>query len=142
MWPRPLPDIDLYGWQLDAKEMFEGEQDKRTIFWYWSDAASRGKSTMCRWLVRHGALITAGTAADMKFLVAQFYKKNGVFPDCVVLNIPRSKKDYVSYAGIEEIKDGVFASTKYECESLEMPYVHFFRIRQLPTRYEQQGHVK
>ena len=36
-WPRLLPTIELYGWQLDAKEMYESEPDKRTIFWYWSD---------------------------------------------------------------------------------------------------------
>lgn len=41
------------------------------------------------------------------------------------MDIPRSCRKYVNYTGIEEIKNGCFASTKYECEMIVMNSPHF-----------------
>jgi hypothetical protein len=131
-WPRPLPKIELYGWQLDVPQKFESEPDNRSIFWYWSEEGSRGKSSACRWLVRNGALICSGKASDMKYLVIKYHEKNGVYPDCIVFDVPRSMENYLSYTGIEEIKNGVFASTKYECTTVEMPHPHVFVFANFP----------
>mgnify|MGYP002212869428 CR=1 FL=1 len=124
--PRPLPVVELYGWQLDAQTQFQQEPDARSIFWWWSKDGSKGKSTFVRWLVRQGALICSGKAADMKYMIVKYHEKKGDYPDCVVFDVPRSMSGYLSYAGIEEIKNGVFASTKFECEPVEMPYPHVF----------------
>lgn len=125
-WPRPLPVIELYGWQTDVQEKFESDPDNRSIFWYWSEEGRRGKSSACRWLIRQGALICSGKASDMKYLIIKYHEKNGVYPDCIVFDVPRSMENYLSYTGIEEIKNGVFASTKYECSTVEMPHPHVF----------------
>lgn len=120
--PRALPEINLYGWQVMAALRLEVEPNARDIFWYWSTEGAKGKSTMVRWLVRKGAIICSGKASDMKFLIVKYHEKHGVYPDDVVFDVPRSSFQYLSYTGIEEIKNGVFASTKYECAPVEMPY--------------------
>lgn len=131
-WPRPLPEIELYGWQLDIPEKFGNEPDNRSIYWYWSMEGKRGKSSACRWLVRNGALICSGKACDMKYNVVKYVEKNGYFPLALVFDVPRSMENYLSYTGIEEIKNGVFASTKYECATVEMPHPHVFVFANFP----------
>ena len=124
--PRPLPTIELWGWQEDAKKVFEGEVRQRKIYWYWSDSGSRGKSNFVRWLAMQGALVCDGKAADMKYLILKYKEKHGDYPLCVVFDIPRSMEHYLSYNGMEQISNGVFASTKYECDMVIAPYMHIF----------------
>lgn len=131
---RPLPEIDLYGWQLEYKKDFDEHkwEDKRTINWIWSEAGERGKSSLVRYMVRNGALICAGKAGDMKMNVVKYFEKNEEWPATIVFDVPRSMKDYLSYTGIEEIKNGVFASTKYECTTVEMPYPAVYVFANFP----------
>lgn len=132
--PRQLPVITLYGWQLDAAERLNTPPDDRSVFWYWSQEGARGKSSMCRWLVRKKALICSGTPADMKYLIAKYYEREGVYPDDVVFDIPRAKAHLTTkeYTGMEEIKNGLFASTKYECTPIEMPYARMWVFANFP----------
>ncbi len=130
--PRPLPVITLYGWQLDCQKKFEAEPDNRTIHWFWSKEGGRGKSSMVRWMVRNGAIVCAGKAANMKYMIVKVHEKQGVYPDNIVFDVPRSMENYISYTGIEEIKNAVFASTKYECEPVEMPYPNVFVFANFP----------
>ena len=124
--PRPLPVIELYGWQLECKAAFEAEADDRAIHWWWSKGGKRGKSSMVRWLATNQALVCSGKASDMKYMIVKYREKHGDFPETVVFDVPRSMQNYLSYQGLEEIKNGVFASTKYECEMVVMPYPKVF----------------
>lgn len=124
--PRPLPTITLRGWQLDVKMKFEAEVLQRKIYWYWSNARGVGKSDAVRWLAMNGALICGGKASDMKYLIVKYKEKHGDYPHTVVMDVPCSLQHYLSYSGIEEVVNGVFPSTKYECESVIMPYARFF----------------
>lgn len=131
--PRPLPKIELYGWQPSAALRAESEPDNRSIFWYWSRYGKRGKSAMVRWLVTEkGALICSGKAADMKYLIAKYIHDTGEFPLIVVFDVTRENANYLSYTGIEEIKNGVFCSPKYESTTVVMPYVHIYVFANFP----------
>ena len=60
-------------------------------------------------------MVLGGKSADMKNGVVEYQKNNTCLPEIVVLNIPRSfNSDYLSYTGIEEVKDMFFNSGKYE----------------------------
>jgi hypothetical protein len=50
----------------------------------------------------------------MKFAVAEYCKSRGAYPEIVVFDIPRTAENYLSYTGIEEIKNALFFSNKYE----------------------------
>ena len=129
---RPLPTIELYGWQLDCKDVAATDPTQRDIHWYWSKDGGRGKSSMVRWLAMEGALVCAGKASDMKYQIIKYKEKNDVFPDIVVFDCPRSMQNYLSYTGIEEIKNGVFASSKYESDMVIMPWPHVFVFANFP----------
>ena len=70
----------------------------------------------------------SGKSADMKYMIIKYYEKHTKYPETVIFDVPRSIKDYLSYAGIEEIKNGCFASSKYECDMVIMntPHVIIF----------------
>ena len=75
-----------------------------------------GKTEFARWAVLNlpDTIITGGKAADMKNQVVEFKKVNGRCPKYIIMDIPRSCLNYVSYTGIEEVKNMLFYSGKYE----------------------------
>jgi hypothetical protein len=51
----------------------------------------------------------------MKNGIVEYKKTNGDTPELILINLPRSfNNDYLSYTGIEEVKDMCFYSGKYE----------------------------
>lgn len=117
---------ELYSWQQDVVDIVEKKPCKRSIHWFWDSVGNIGKSALVKYLcVHHNALVCAGKNSDMKFLVVNYYKEKGYYPKCLIMDIPRSSKQYVNYTGIEEIKNGCFASTKYECGMCLMNAPHF-----------------
>lgn len=112
---KPIKVIEPSGWQLDLLEIVKTEPDDRSILWYWSEEGSVGKSSMCKYLcVKHGAIVLSGKCADMKYGIIKYMEKHGDYPELVLIDVPRSCADYISYTGIEEIKNGCFFSSKYE----------------------------
>lgn len=122
--PRELPLISLYGWQLDVMEKQKAEPVQRKIYWYWGPS-NCGKSDAVRWLVGEGAIICGGSAADMKYMIVKYNEENGDFPETIVFDIPKCKRK-LEWGGVEELVNGVFASTKYECKPVMMPYTRIF----------------
>ena len=122
--PKPLFCPELYGWQEKVfKDKILGETDGRKITWLWEPIGNFGKSSFVRYLViKHKALICSGKVADLKYLIKVYKDKNKVYPDIILFDIPRSNLKYISYQGLEEIKNGIFASTKYECDVIMMNY--------------------
>lgn len=123
---RSLPSITMKGWQSKVVELYEGPTIQRRIWWFWSDARGIGKSDAVRWLCTQGALIVSGKGSDMKYLICKYEEKHGDYPECVVMDVPCSMQGFISYAGLEELCNGVFASTKYECANVIMPYAKVF----------------
>lgn len=118
--PKDLWVPTIHGWQLDAARLLEVDQleDTRSIHWFWEPNGNMGKSTFCRWaLVTHppeDILLVGGKAADMKCGIVGHYTKYGCYPETILVDVPRESLQYVSYAGLEEIRNGLFFSGKYE----------------------------
>jgi len=124
--PKPIRVItELRPWQEEVVKMVSSEADDRTINWYWEKTGGVGKSALCKLLChKHDAIVCSGKAADMKYMIATMYKEKGYFPEIVIFDVPRSSLNYLSYTGIEEIKNGCFASTKYESGMVVMNSPH------------------
>ncbi len=77
----------------------------------------------------------SGKSADMKNGIVQYIQKNEETPDIVLINVPRSSQEYVSYEGIESIKDMFFFSGKYEGGMVcgANPHVYIFANEPPPT---------
>jgi len=137
---KPLKIIkkeQLYKWQKDIVSIISDEPDDRTIFWYWERKGGVGKSALVKYLCFHyDALICSGKASDMKYLIIKYKEKYNTYPELVIFDTPRHNLDYISYTGIEEIKNGCFASTKYECSTVLMNSPHVLVFANEPPNVE------
>lgn len=116
--PKPLKLIsDLYDWQSEIVNIVKQEPDDRTIVWRWDEDGNTGKTSFCKYLcAKFGAIMLGGKASDMMNCIVDYMKNNnGCTPEIILINLPRSyNSDYLSYPGLESIKDMCFYSGKYE----------------------------
>lgn len=118
--PSHLAFDDLYLWQKEVVNYVKECDNDREILWIWEDVGNTGKSALARHLVvKEGALMLSGKGSDVKYGVVTYCQKKPKGPPVVIYDIPRcldagDGKLYVSYAGIEEVKNACFFSPKYE----------------------------
>lgn len=123
----------LYPWQLSIVEQIEKEPDNRTINWFWETEGNRGKSALVRYLViKHKALLVSGKGADIKFLISQQVQP----PNLIIYDIPRTAENYINYTALEEIKNGVFCSPKYETKMCVINPPHIVCFANFEPMYE------
>ncbi len=115
--PKPLKTLTtLRPWQEKLWQKLKDPcEDDRTINWYWDSEGNLGKSAFARWMcIKHQAFYICGSAKDMKCGLALVSKEHyGWMPELIILDIPRDSKG-CSYKGLEQIKNGIFFSPKYE----------------------------
>lgn len=113
------------------KDIVDGPVNDRKIYYYWEPVGNRGKTTLIKHLcIQYNKYIVVdGKASDMKYACSQIPRG----PAIVLVDIPRSSAKYVSWAGIEKVKDGIFFSRKYESAMTiyDCPHVIVF-ANQLP----------
>ncbi len=125
--PERVPFIisKLRPWQQRIADWAETEPNDREIRWVWEPTGGVGKSAMVRYLVKnHRCVIGGGKAADMKYTIVKYKEDTGYYPDLVIFDVPRDSLQYLSYTGIEEIKNGCFNSSKYESQPVLMAHPH------------------
>lgn len=100
----------LKTWQKEVIKMLE-EQDDRVILFVVDAMGGRGKTFLSKWLVvmKNAERFGNGRSADIKYMYQG--SKYVVFDYC------RSQLDHINYEVLEDIKNGVFNSTKYESKS-------------------------
>ncbi len=103
-------------WQTLIIGVIRCEPDDRSIWWLWSEAGKTGKSTFCRYLaIKYKGLLLCGSAKDMKNSLVEYHENTKNWPRLIMIDLPRVfDNDYLSYSGIEEIKNGHFNSPKYK----------------------------
>ena len=118
--PKPIKtltedQVNSTAWEKRILGLISHEPNERHIHWIVGDGAV-GKTSFCKYLcLKHDAIMCGGKSADMKNCIVEYKKNNGVTPELILINLPRSfNKDYLSYTGIEEVKDMCFYSGKYE----------------------------
>ena len=121
-----LNENQLYPWQHDIIKIIKEEPDDRTINWFYEHDGCAGKSTFCKYLaVEHHALIVGARASDMKYMIVKYEELHGVYPDIIIMDIARSNNiDDIDYDGIEQVKNGLFMNSKYECCQVVMNNPH------------------
>ena len=118
-----LKEEQLYDWQRGIVELAETEPDDRTINWYWETTGNVGKSAIVRYLVlKKQALLVSGKSADIKYQIACCKQP----PNLIIWDIPRAAKKYINWTAIEEIKNGIFCSSKYESKMVAINPPHIF----------------
>lgn len=110
-------EIVLYKWQEKILKICEAEPNDRKIYYIIGRDGLEGKTTFAKWLYMNldRVVVLSGKASDMKNAIIDYQKKREDLPRIIVINIPRSvNQTYISWTGIEEIKDMFFYSGKYE----------------------------
>lgn len=107
--------------------LIEQEPDKRTINWIWSEEGAVGKTSTAAFIEHNyeGVCVANGKGADIKNQVINHIEREDL--DCMIVTIPRSAQEYIGglYGVLEEIKDGLIYSGKYEggFANIEHPHV-------------------
>nr|WAE42898.1 MAG: replication associated protein [Cressdnaviricota sp.] len=108
----PMKGLVRYDWQVKMDNMLTTKPDDRKIYWLWDSIGNTGKTSWASSLIgkRQDAIYVCGKAADVKFGIVK-----SKFPVHIVIwDLSRSQEMYVSYQGMEEVKNGIFFSCKYE----------------------------
>lgn len=117
VFPKPYTiDISLNKWENGIIDIIAKEPNQRTINWFWEETGGVGKTTFQKWVFLNyqKVVVLGGKGGDMKNGVVQYLKNTQSLPEIILINVPRTMLDYISYTGIEEIKDMFFYSGKYE----------------------------
>ena len=101
---------------VDKYKEFEDPLFGREIHWYWEPEGEWGKTKTQKYMFANmGATMVGGKKGDMYYALSQLQLKFGEVPPIVIINLPKdTDMRYVSYAGMESIKDGCFFSNKFE----------------------------
>jgi len=109
----------------EIMDMILTEPDNRTINWVWSEKGGVGKTSTAAFIENEyeGVCIVNGRGHDIKNSVIRHLEEDTL--DILIINVPRCNENYVSFSAIEEIKDGLIYSGKYEggFANIEHPHV-------------------
>lgn len=119
----PMENKTWYKWQLELINILEEEPDDRKIHWYFDPKGGKGKTTFCKHLIleRNDTILCTGSTRDSKYIVSQWMESTNCIksPKIIIYDIARSQdSEKVSYQTIEDMKNGIFLSTKYECKTV------------------------
>lgn len=121
-----LTGVELRAWQQSLLDELLGEPDSRAILWYYDPIGNLGKSWMARYLaINHRASIfSAGKSADIAHALDN--------PKIVVWDLSRSLEEHVNYGVMEDVKNGVIFSPKYESGTKIFPIPHVVVFSNFP----------
>lgn len=110
--PAPvLQEGALRPWQQELEELLLTEPDDRTVLFYVDNVGNQGKSWFCRFMVTKYPskvqLMGPGKLSDMAFTI-------NTSRSHFLFNVPRSQMEHLQYAILEQLKDRVVFSSKYQ----------------------------
>lgn len=111
----PLEDKEFYPWQISICEILSKDPDDRTILWVVESKGNTGKTSLAKHLClkyKEEILYMTGKCADIKYGVTKFLEKHRL--RVAIFDYTRSIEKFVSYEGLENVKNGILYSTKYE----------------------------
>lgn len=118
----PSPLVPMYGWQQSVLDLVSGDVHARHIHWVYDESGNHGKTYMGKYLVdHHNAFYSnGGKAVDLTYA----YDGQPV----VVFDFVRDAQEYVGYGVIEQLKNGILFSPKYESglKRFDIPHVFVF----------------
>lgn len=115
----PIKDIsdikELKDWQADIIKIVEQPADKRSIYWIYDEQGGKGKTELTKYIMsRYKTCVLR----DCERAMDGAYIYNG--EPIVIFDMPRSSEKF-NPSLMEQIKDGMVLSTKYESKMKIFP---------------------
>lgn len=115
----------LRPWQEKIYQEMMGVPNDRTINWIVDIEGNGGKTAFAKYCLYHrlAMYLTSGKANDIKNLVLNLKECRDF-----IIDLSRSVEEHVSYTVLEELKNGVIVSGKYEggIKMISTPHVYVF----------------
>lgn len=137
----PMEGLTPYDWQREIIDMTkEFCKDKRHIYWYWEKNGDKGKTTLAKHIVMTDpcTLYVTGKANDIKCAIADWIKEGKFLKTCIFY-YTKSNEHFVSYQALEEVKDGLFFSTKFESRMVCYNTPHIIVFANFPPEKDKMG---
>jgi len=119
---KPILDFTPRPWQKCILDMVTDEPHPRQILWIFDNYGNNGKTFLAKYLVQEhsGFYCNGGKSTDIT------YAYNGE-PICI-FDYVRDSEQYVNYGVIEQVKNGLYFSAKYESSMrvFAVPHVVIF----------------
>ena len=135
----------LYDWQREIEMEINREPDKRIIFHYVDPKGGKGKTFIQKNLKdKYPERIFQfidGKATDVYHQLHKHQTRYGQAPNVIFYNITRfqySQENFINYSAIEDIKDGLVTSLKYDGGDVffeNNPHVYIFSNQSLEYRH-------
>lgn len=136
-FPEIAPIVENpYEWQKEILSKMEGPISHRDIVWVYDAVGNSGKTMLCKYIVlkNQGTSNLAyylgyGKAWDVKYALSKIKEE---FPRLLIFDFTRTKPVLFEmseiYSVIEEIKNGIYLSTKFESSMVvtRIPHVIVF----------------
>lgn len=107
-------DVKWRPFQQAVLDILDKEPHQRYIYWYWEPTGNVGKSYLMKYLALTRKVVICNGKKDNVFNQVNIMLDKGIQPKVILMDIPRSGKQYINYTEIEELKNGMFYSGKYE----------------------------
>lgn len=120
-------NVVWHGWQQDLLALYVTPPDARHIYWYIDPIGNKGKSFVTRFLVaKYNVVLANGKKADVCHQIAKRFE-DPLKEECfrmVILDLPRHQQEFTNYGLLEELKNGLIFSGKYEGGTFVFPIPH------------------
>lgn len=117
-------------WQVELMAILQRAPDDRTIVWVEDPNGNAGKTTFARWYhathLETSDIIIPAREADMAYAIRPGLR-------VYLLDVPRSKSEFVVWGFLENLKNGVFTSAKYESTTCYMQSPHVVIFANIPV---------
>lgn len=109
-------------WQSWTLDLLKEDPHDRHVYWFYDPIGGNGKTFLSKFLVQEqqAFYMNGGKSADICFA----YQGERI----VIFDYMRDHKDFVGYGPIEQLKNGMFFSPKYQSvmKSFDTPHVIIF----------------
>ena len=128
-------NVDWRPWQKSLENRMYEDADSRSIYVIYDPVGNQGKSYFAKMFTQQhpgeSLVIDNGKSNDLKYVCMRTPLLKWLFID-----LTRTVHDFVNYAVIEELKNGVYTSGKYESRSVVNPHPHVVILTNFKLKYD------
>jgi len=113
---RKVEPFEPREWQKAVLDTIETKPDDRTVYWVYDPKGGAGKSRLCRHVLTNGIgqMVTRFDGGRNAAQIVKGFIDSGWDGRCLLVDFARDAQEHQIYGPLEEIKNGVMTSTKYE----------------------------